>query len=299
MKILKLGLIALSMLTIFTSCDDLLRGAVLEVELPEYESELSPYAFFKDTDTVLTVMVGKSVGVLDTINPDVVYDATVELYKNGTLEYTFTYNNNIEGYQVNLGQPFSPTAGDEYELKVSASGYEPTSATQIVPQKVAVDSVEWIPQGSADPTGGYLDVINVTFRDPANEINYYAFGGYIEITYLNPFDSTTYTNQNSFWFTSNDPNFEDGILADGSFDGDEYTVRLETWSSFWGNPDDNDVKGEIHFSSTTTEYARYKTSLTKYWDAQDNPFSEPVILYSNMSGGTGVFGLLVTDVYEF
>ena len=300
MNKLKIGLIAIAIIIVFASCEDMFRGAVLEVELPEHQSQLAPYAFFKDLDSTLIVKVGKSVGVLDTINPDLVFDATVELYKNGSLEHTFIYNSTINAYQVDLGQPFSPTAGDVYELRVAKEGFETASATQIIPLPVPADSVQYIGQGGVDQFGDPMDIINVTFTDPADMKNFYEFGGYVNVKYTDPFDTTmTYEYQSSFYFESSDPNFENGALSDIAFDGQQYTIRLENYSSVWGDPADFEITGKLNFSSTTSEYATFIRSLNDYWNAGGNPFSEPVILYSNMSTGLGVFGVLVTDEFEF
>jgi hypothetical protein len=301
MKNIKLGFIAIAIITFFASCEDMFRGAVLEVELPEHQSQLAPYAFFKDTDSVLTVMVGKSVGILDTINPDVVYDATVELYKNGSLAYTFIYEPLVRGYQVDLGQAFNPTPGDEYELKVSATGFEPTSAKQIIPVPVLIDSFKYDAQGGVNQFGDPLDIFNVTFTDPAGIANFYEISGYLNIKYQSAFDTTfNYEYSYPVTFESKDPNFENGTLSDASFDGQKYTVRMETYASFWGsNPDEFEITGKLYFRSTTPEYAQFISSLNNYWRAQDNPFSEPVLLYSNMSGGLGAFGIFVTDTKDF
>lgn len=301
MKNIKIGLIAIAIMTFFASCEDMFRGAVLEVELPEHQSQLAPYAFFKDTDSVLTVMVGKSVGILDTINPDVVYGATVELYRNGSLEYTFTYEPLVQGYQVDLGRAFNPTPGDEYELRVSAPGFTPTSAKQIIPQAVRIDSLNYDPQGGVDQFGDPRDIYNLTFTDPAGVPNFYEASGYIHIKYQSPFDTTfSYEYDYTIDFESSDPNFENGTFSDANFDGQQYTIRLETYPAFWGSgSDDFEISGKVYFRSTTPEYATFISSLNNYWRAQDNPFSEPVLLYSNMSGGLGAFGIFVTDTKEF
>ncbi|NJN78420.1 MAG: DUF4249 domain-containing protein [Saprospiraceae bacterium] len=292
MKNIKLGFIAIAIITLFASCEDMFRGSILEVELPPHESQLAPYAFFKDTDSVLTVMVGKSVGILDTINPDVVYGATVELYRNGSLAHTFTFVDSVKGYQVDLGQPFNPTVGDEYELKVSAPGFTPTSAIQIIPSTVLIDTLEYDAQGSVNQFGDPLDVYKLTFTDPAGISNYYEITGYVVVKYRNFFDTTIIQEYSySVDFESRDPNFENGTLSDVNFDGQRYTLRLETYPNFWGG----DVTGTLYFRSTTPEYATFISSLNNYWRAKDNPFSEPVLLYSNMSGGLGAFGIFVTD----
>ncbi len=300
MKNIKISLIAILIITVFASCEDLFKGAVLEVELPEHESQLAPYGFFRDTDTILTVMVGKSVGILDTINPYIVYGATVELYKNGALDYIFTFADSIGGYQVALNSPFNPVVGDEYELRVSAEGFESTSAIQVIPEKVEIIDATFNLRGGVNQFGETVDIIDVKFQDPTGVSNFYEIGGYADISYTDPFDTTyTFEYRNEFYFESNDPNFSNGTISDANFDGQEYTLRLESYNFFDPNDPNVDVTSVLNLSSATPEYATFINSLNDYWLAEDNPFAEPVLLYSNMSGGVGAFGIFKTSSFEF
>jgi hypothetical protein len=299
MKNIKLGLIAILIITVFASCEDLFKGAVLDVELPEHESRLAPYAFFKDTDSTLTVMVGKSVGILDTLNPDIVYGATVELYKNGVLEYNFTYVNSVRGYQIELSQPFNPVVGDEYELRVSAEGFDDVKATQIVPEKVDITEATIDYNGGVDQFGDPVDIIELKFSDPANVQNYYEINGFFNTVYTDPFDSTNiYDFGSQLDLTSNDPNFSDGTMIDANFDGQEYLLRLQSYNYFGGTDPNYVTTSTLFLNSSTPEYINFISSLNNYWNAQDNPFSEPVLLYSNVSGGLGAFGIMRTVVVE-
>lgn len=300
MKNIKIGFFALLIITSFASCESLFKGAVLEVELPEHESQLAPYAFFRDTDTILTVKVGKSVGVLDTINPDIVYNANVELYKNGVLAYTFTYSDSVQAYQVALGQPFNPTVGEEYELRVSAAGFDATSAKQIVPERVEVIEASIDIAAGTNAFGDQMDIVKIKFRDPAGVKNYYEVSGYQQVKYFSSIDSTiTDEYENSYYFESNDPNFSNGTIADLSFDGREYLLRLEKYNWFGTTSSNVEIKESLNFNSTTLEYVTFVNSLEEYWLGEDNPFAEPVLLYSNMSKGLGAFGILRTIRVDF
>ena len=300
MKTIKLGLALMLTVSFMTSCTDLFQGSILEVELPEHQSKLAPYAFFKDSDSVLVVKVGKSVGVLDTINPDNVLNATVELFKNGNLEYTFIYNTTTNAYEYDLGAPFSPVEGDVYELRVSKEGFETATALQTVPSRVPIDTVVYNQGGGVNQFGEQINIINLTFTDPAGVSNYYEFGGYVDIKYTDPFDTTfVYEYQNTLYLESNDPNYDNGIMFDANFDGLQYTIRLEDNDYFgWGNSDNTEITGVVRLTSSTYDYATFTKSLNDYWDADGNPFAEPVILYSNMSTNLGLFGILVASEYE-
>ncbi len=296
MKKIKLGFFAIVFIFTFTSCDDLFDGTILEVDLSEHTSELAPYAFFKDTDTILTVMVGKSVGILDNSDPTVIEGATVELYKNGTLLYTFTYADSVKGYQIALNGMFNPTIGETYELRVAAPGFETVSATQIIPQPVAIQNVEYEPLGTVNQFGNQMDVYNVTFIDPINVDNFYEVAGVLKYSYVD-FDSTVYENSYDLYFESSDPNFSDGTITDFNFDGQRYTLRLQSYPN-WIDPNDETTKIKVYLRSVTVDYATFKSSLNKLWNAQGNPFAEPVLLHTNMSGGLGLFGVLSTSEFE-
>jgi hypothetical protein len=278
-----------------TSCEDMFTGTVLEIDLPEHESKLAPYAFFKDSDSILTVMVGRSVGILDSTDPTVVDGATVELYKNGSLFQTFHYVDSVRGYQTVLAQQFSKNQwGDTYELRVSAPNHEAVSATQIMPQPVAISNTEYIPQGTVNQFGDPMDVVKLTFNDPANIKNFYEVVGVINYKYRDFWDTTiVYEYNYEVYFESSDPNYDEGTVTDVSFDGQTYTLSLQTYSFGFGSQED--LSFYIELRSVTEDYGRFKQSLNTYDRTQGNPFSEPVLVHTNMNSGMGLFGLLSTS----
>lgn len=296
MKKIKLGFFAIVFIFTFTSCDDLFDGTILEVDLSEHTSELAPYAFFKDTDTILTVMVGKSVGILDNSDPTVVEGATVELYKNGALLYTFIYADSIKGYQIALNSTFSPTVGETYELRVAAPGFESVSATQIIPPPVPIQNVEYEALGTVDQFGNPMDVYKVTFVDPKDIANFYEIEGTLNYSFMD-WDSTVYKGSYNLYFESNDPNFSDGTITDSNFDGVRYTLRLQSYPISI-DPNDETTKIKVYLRAVSVDYATFKSSLNKLWSTQGNPFAEPVLLHTNMSGGLGLFGVLSTSEFE-
>jgi hypothetical protein len=69
-------------------------------------------------------------------------------------------------------------AGKTYTIHVSAPGYEPVSGTVVVPSAVEILGVET--SLSVDPEDPRFDkrIFHIRFKDPANELNFYAFGMY-------------------------------------------------------------------------------------------------------------------------
>jgi hypothetical protein len=47
----------------------------------------------------------------------------------------------------------------------------------------------------------------------------------------------------------------------------------------------------------SASFYQYSLSARRYDDAEDNPFAEPVILYSNVKNGYGVFSMGSTRKY--
>ncbi|MDV7393939.1 DUF4249 family protein, partial [Arthrospira platensis SPKY1] len=55
---------------------------------------------------------------------------------------------------------------------------------------------------------------------------------------------------------------------------------------------------EIELRSVSPEYFNYHRSLARQYQASPDPFSEPVILYSNIEGGQGIFAGFVPRTYR-
>lgn len=296
----------------FGSCDKWFNGLEIELDLPEHDPILAVYSYVNAGDELLTFRVGKSVGVLANENPELIDSATIQLYKNGLLElelqsspilvvdtpYIYTdpdttiyFIDSFYVYGQPLDMPFADTP-DEYELVVTSPGYPDVRATQVMPRKAEI-------LGATNEIGGYnggdffgedLDEVRLTIKDPAGEENFYA----ISVEYLD-----TSQGQNIWydtWLQSIDPAAEEGnegpIFSDLSFDGEQYTFRIGVWiNDFPSGNNPNITKFRIKVVSITKDYYTFSRSLNQYWNANGNPFAEPVLLYSNFENGLGLFSL--------
>ena len=308
----------ISIAVLFTACEK-----TITVDLPDPEPVLNIQAFFEEGDETLEVWVSRNKSVLDTsivlesdledsdasplLNMYWIADATVELYKNGTLMTTFYSNAATHTYRADLGQAFAPEPYDIYELKVSAPGFPDAVATHMHPNDLELveysyDSIVQVPYFSnstyyfEDDIG---DKLTVRLQDPKGEDNYYHINVYADIAYLqengdpyyaSPFVGTIVPanaiireelSQNYYSGYGNGCIFSDQALKDQLRDLSFYVESFENWDSL---PDTL----YLAIASTSEDYYLYEKSFQEY-QASGDFFSEPVLLYSNVKGGQGLF----------
>ena len=92
---------------------------------------------------------------------------------------------------------------------------------------------------------------------------------------------------NSFSFLGEDNAYNYLLLKDDQFDGQDYT--LEFYVINWAEFKDEQLEGEIRLMNTSEEFFNYRKSYEIYETALNNPFSQPVQVFSNINGGMGVF----------
>lgn len=296
------------------SCDKWLDGQVIDFDLPDHTPVLTVYAFYEAGQNVVDTKVGSSVSILSQGEPQPVNDVNIKLYQNDqlveewspvatyiidTLWWYFDPQLNDTIYFIDSSFTYQHTLAtnistdlDEYRLEVSAPGYETVSSTLTVPKKanvintdlerdVFVNKPSWA--WDAEENG---DKIRFTINDPAGEENIY------HLQFLFEYGDTNYSYTVNAYLDINEPGLEydNGgyILSDQFFDGQQRSFEFEKWY-YQGEQKPNKV--QIHVYAMTKSYSDFKSSLNKYWDAEYNPFAEPVILYSNIENGLGLFSI--------
>lgn len=272
-------------------CEEMFEGQVLEIDLPEHEPILTPYCFVNDVDSTVSVVVQRSQGALeprDWNNPSyLIADATVELYKNGTLWNTIPYKESILSYQIQMNEAFSLEGyGDTYELKVSAPTFESVTGTQVMPNPVEITEATYEQGALTDQFGDQLDALNVSFKDPPNEKNYYMLNVVIETDWG--------TNEEMPMNTLSDPSMTEGfrslLISDEIFDGETYTARTGLY-----NYGGSGYEMRVILRNITKDEYFYQKSLINYDNAQNSLFPEPTLIHTNMSGGLGVFSMMASS----
>lgn len=291
---------SLCLLFSLLSCADFFEQELV-IPQPEFDKLLAIYTFISNEDDTLLIPVSRNFGILEN-NPDSLYsvlDAKVEWIEDGQAPLVLPLNAAYTPatYFWSLSQPLKAKTG--YTIRVSHPDYPTLSARQVMPGLVLLDSAMYDPEGPIDLEGRRQQQVRFSFKDPADEVNYYEFN--LRTTYLNRFSrgfdqatkkflyDTVYRKGDIYLNGATEPTAKPGprtiLVSDQAFNGRAVTIGINFGA--WQTVDDI----EAIMRNISYENYLYKVSRRKFDDASSDPFVDPVILYSNVQNGIGVFGL--------
>jgi hypothetical protein len=320
MQLIKNIIYSLSAICIFASCGEKFFDTTLELPTPEHTPVMAVSAFINSTDSdSLKFKITRTYGLFEerpTDSRDNLSGATVKLFEDGNLLYDFEEENTEfdAGYiSPTLSEAFGGE-GKTYKLEVSHPDYGTATATQVMPNAVPLTNVEYRQLESNEIFEGGSGEFRLVFDDPADEENYYEVAA--SQKYWIPArdssgmiipDSLIKITQEIYLGSDGppDPNVTEGfndvamLISDKNFDGQTFTLSAEfyEYSEFEGGEVDPPVY-TIYWRSVSKDYFNYSKSLLDNERAQNNPFAEPVSLYTNIDGGVGAFCLRSELVYE-
>jgi len=258
-------------------------------------------------------------------------DAEVKVYVNDQLKGHMDWKEgdseyNSQGFYTFL---YKPVVGDRIKITASKEGFDNISAETIIPGKNPIlrlsDEV-----GKEDRYGSfyYYRKIYITFKDMPARKDFYL----VNMERSRPLrDSVTweYTDEYSEWrpayvdyleeplFTSHLSALDKvlgydwlsgrygRVFSDDMIHGKEYTMTLSLPSFNYGgsetDPEDITIRYRVNLYSLSESYYRYMKSLIEMEDGTLNEelakagLAEPVRIYSNISGGTGIMGACNLD----
>ena len=250
-------------------------------------------------------------------------NATVELWKDGNRIEKLS--NKGEGYYVGK---YVLKTGDNIRITASCEGFNPIEcSTEIVvpTQIISVDTLNFKEDRQYYYNSDYTEIdsssyyfyvnsdLYITLQDPKDIPNYYRLNLFTKYTFSNGeilffpatfnSDDLVFQKGNDISFVENNDFLKSTLFNDELFDGKDYKLKIK--ASLWGsskiyynpnNPDESpDLVGtEIYIELQSLSYPYYM--YLKTCDAQANMngvmeyFSEPVQIYSNVKGGTGILG---------
>ncbi|MGK0366323.1 MAG: hypothetical protein ACI85O_003396 [Saprospiraceae bacterium] len=303
------------------SCEGFFETQV-KLPTPEHTPILAVSCFLDADSSTIFTQVNRTFGLFEeTVSEedDHVTNATVALYEGGNLLYTLSSASDINGI---LGYAYSEPGtsltefGKTYELRVSHPDFADVIATQILPQPVPLSSTEYRETESTfSDTGGQL---KLTFNDPAGEKNYYELYASRSISFScldeNGEEIYSFEDNQGLYFETEGPdnpnaeynfNYNSILLKDEAFDGQTYTFNADFYENNFFIQDSgcadtvfDEDKIKIYWRTVTEEYYRYTTSLRQNSEAADNPFAEPVSVFTNFNNGVGAFCMRSQLVYE-
>ena len=261
-------------------------------------------------DSVIWVKVTKSLHISESGNYPVVTNAEIDIFEDGNLVSSLTHKK--DGI---YSSDFFPLSGKDYEIKV-ITGNTTVKAETNVPETVDISSLEL---RKVREQGGNENIeLTINFNDPGNVKDYYIVPVLIIDEYVPENDGENIDTTVSYWagLSSNDPvllatfgqddafdnssNNDYNIFTDELINGKSYDLKVLTNTYAFDTNNEGEVERKlkfvVYFSSISEEYFYFLKSRNLNNWYKDDPFSEPVPIYSNIKGGAGILGAYSTSV---
>lgn len=260
-------LLFMSFLFLGSACEKI----VTNVDLPDYQPKLVVQCFISPEDSNIIVYVSESSPIFKVgpVYQDLkISDATVRITGQGQ-DAIIPYLSDHQYYMLPKSA-FPILSGATYTLQVSVPDGRSVSASTTVPSKLntslLINEINWI-------QGEFSDYeMNFRFQDLPGAGDFYRISAYFSDTDTNLGILNTY-----------ELFLEKGERVTSDLNKDEnvfsYRVNYSTYSK--------NNKVTLLLLTTNEEYYRYHKTVFSY--VGDDPFSEPVIIYSNIENGLGVF----------
>ncbi len=296
---------ALLLAVLTTGCE-----TIIDVELPEHEPRLVVNSLF-EADSLWHVEVGRSQGIRETdLLLECVTDATVELLREGRVLGTLSYADEAPCLSAAYRNPdLRVEPGAQYTVRVTAPGFEPAEATGRTPEAVPFTLGERLIR---DENYRPLEA-TISLEDDGAAANYYALSVFVrslQIRY-NPRTEerdTSYVRRRASFFSSDpvlrenedfaeavegdETRYRRALFSDATFNGktERLTIRAPAnYSVPLSDEDSFEVRHFVVLTALTREAYEYLRTEAVAERAGDNPFAEPVQVFSNVENGLGIF----------
>jgi hypothetical protein len=306
---------------LFSACDPV----EIERSLPDGSTRLCINSHFAaDSIWIVNITRGKYI-----LRPDPGFvsdyfegidNATVTIWKDGQLLTALEHSEQMPSQlgSINKGWYKSTShvsvAGENYEIKVSAPGFESINASCNVPVPVKISGANLISKYPDDAAPDYADKVNleVYFTDPAESENYYEMALRTISKYpdnpeffMESFDGVLNTEDPLFYYSpdSFDPLEASAgsypvLFSDEGMNGQE--VRVKCSAIINRNPFPGSERSfEVILRAVSADYYHYKTTKAFQRTTRNDPFGQPVQVYTNVENGFGIFAGWSTDRMAF
>jgi Domain of unknown function (DUF4249) len=292
-------IIIIATITTFVGCE---KTVIIDVPVPPSKLVVNGVV---QANNIFAVNVSKSEPVLtsNTANSFKVNNAFVQLYENGILKDTFLYNTANNNYVVKNGT--TAQIGKTYKLTAALNGFTAVDAEMVTPSNIAIQSITRVVNARTDANGGTQDEVKIKFIDNASETNNYLF----KVKRPGNFTGLQVEYQTIFCIKSSDVDIDrtsnndptdvnscidrEFLMTDKNFNGNSKTITLfidsYNLAEFTNPNNQRKYKAIVEINNISKNYYNYRRSIQTYRDNEDNPFSEPVLVYSNVNNGYGIF----------
>ncbi|HEX8530063.1 MAG TPA: DUF4249 domain-containing protein [Cytophagales bacterium] len=264
----------------------LLGACRKEVEgfvLPESDAKLVVHCFISPDDPYLTASVSRSRSVFANQSPadTLVRDATVTL-SDGVNAIRLPYDTSWQAYVYMMrhtpNDSFPIKSETTYALRVTTPRGEVVTASCAVPAALDVP-ITIYPDSVWDAYyQQYYYRMRMSWPDPPGQDNLYRVAGWSE----EKISSSSMVVPPARWEAAAE-------ISDQGLDGRQL---MSPWGVMQRYSTDPTLGVTIYarLLHTDPHYYRYHRSVYLAKQSQANPFAEPVLIYSNITGGLGAFG---------
>ncbi|MCF8224131.1 MAG: DUF4249 domain-containing protein [Bacteroidales bacterium] len=269
----------------------------IDIELPDETPKIVVNSFFTDNSRI-KVHLSKSIGVLENTFPECT-DATVIISENNIIIDTMYMESGYYCSHITAEQ------NKKYSLKVIVPDIDTAFCEDIIPEKTILQSVVYTDSVLINQDGNIINEIRLDFQDFTGPDFYEIELAGID-TARNDNIPVSSQNQNvPIWFDKNsdpvitstgllDYNPRTLIFTDKLFDGEHCSVRVYFYTQWY-----RDYNLKIILRSVSESYYKYREKQFAYLFSLDHDIfsgmSEPVKLYSNITGGYGIFAGYSSD----
>ena len=280
---------------------------VVDFDIPQNKPKVVVNALFSP-DSVWRIQISRSNSILDTnlsFGFVSIGDAVVTI-----LDQNNQFVETITGIPTGLfGDFFSysykgktkPMPGQSYTVQVAVKDEPNIKAINKVPTLVSITSVE------IDSSRFISDrepiEMDITFKDPGGEKNYYTVKVIGDSYYIPNKDTVWVTREINVKVVDPSLNEEfkesDRFINDNLFNGKNYTLHLKLFSQpYWGPQSPVTVHARVILVSISEEYYKYFTTKNLQDYTNGDPFAQPVQVFSNVENGLGIFAGYSSSVVE-
>jgi hypothetical protein len=269
----KYWIIIIVVAALFSSCDEM----VTNIEVPGSEPHYVIQSYLSPEDSVVTVLVNRSTPVFgeQSSQNDTSWITNVKVYINNyELPRTNWIDDQGGNFKYQVSQSLFPiTAGQTYTIELKVDGVLTCSGECTVPTQLntslvfeGYDSTHYLD----DEYYSYYTMYS--FIDAAGEANFYRVGA--ELGYIEDWSGDT------VWHITYPE--VDFFMKDIDRDGQELSGRV-----FYYYDSSRDSVTSLKLTLYTTDAMYYNYHRAILSQNGDDPFSEPVIVPTNITGGLG------------
>lgn len=293
-------------ITILSSCEDFF-DTTLEIDPPQYNKRISLISRAFAGDKEIYMNIRGSLAILDNAEFPLVEDLGVILFHNGdkinVLEDStysqYTGNMTIQ-YKAILNRPLQ--SGDVVEIKATGRGYPEVYVTDTVPLLPVVEEGKFKLEGGRNQEGEEVSKVTFFYQSHVNQTLYFVPKLFTKQIYCSLFifeNGESKCAQMDTIFSESRLDLDDPIAVRGTegplvkqtpdIVSKPYTCQVYRYAFGGGNNETEDALLEI--TNVSKAFYDYDHSIQTYNDNNDNPFSTPTNVRSNVRNGYGVLGL--------